>query len=158
MTAQTDTRRTFPPEQQLCFAVYAAGQAFTRLYRPLLAPLGLTYPQYLVMLTLWDGDGVPISAIGHRLGLDTGTLTPLLKRLEANGLVTRTRSAEDERKVVIALTEKGRMLEKDAAGIPEAVACASTLDVGGIVALREEIQALTRALNADAACRVGETA
>ncbi len=141
------TSRILPPEQQLCFAVYAAGQAFTRLYRPLLAPLGLTYPQYLVMLVLWEADGIGVTAIGQRLGLDSGTLTPLLKRLEASGLVERRRSAEDERKVVVTLTVSGRTLEAKAKTIPEAVACASGRDLKGVAALRDEIKALTRALD-----------
>ncbi|WMT87060.1 MarR family transcriptional regulator [Pelagibacterium sp. 26DY04] len=145
MKHRTDT---LPPQDQLCFAVYAAGQAFNRLYRGLLEPLGLTYPQYLVMLVLWRDDGVSVSAIGQRLGLDTGTLTPLLKRLEASGLLTRTRSAQDERKVVIALTDKGRALEDKARDIPQAIACASGRDLPGVVALRDEINALTRALEA----------
>lgn len=149
MNAHTDI---LPPEDQLCFAVYAAGQAFNRLYRGLLEPLGLTYPQYLVMLVLWRGDGVPVSTIGQKLGLDTGTLTPLLKRLEANGLVTRTRSAVDERKVEIGLTDTGRALEEKARDIPQAVACASGRDLPGVVALRDEINALTKALDAAGAC------
>ena len=149
MNAHTDI---LPPEDQLCFAVYAAGQAFNRLYRGLLEPLGLTYPQYLVMLVLWRGDGVPVSTIGQKLGLDTGTLTPLLKRLEANGLVTRTRSAVDERKVEIGLTDTGRALEEKARDIPQAVACASGRGLPGVVALRDEINALTKALDAAGAC------
>lgn len=149
MNAHTDM---LPPEDQLCFAVYAAGQAFNRLYRGLLEPLGLTYPQYLVMLVLWRGDGVPVSTIGQKLGLDTGTLTPLLKRLEVNGLVTRTRSAVDERKVEIGLTDTGRALEEKARDIPQAVACASGRDLPGVVALRDEINALTKALDDAGAC------
>lgn len=149
MNAHTDI---LPPEDQLCFAVYAAGQAFNRLYRGLLEPLGLTYPQYLVMLVLWRGDGVPVSTIGQKLGLDTGTLTPLLKRLEVNGLVTRTRSAVDERKVEIGLTDTGRALEEKARDIPQAVACASGRDLPSVVALRDEINALTKALDAAGAC------
>src|SRR5215467_14258900 len=89
---------------QLCFAVYSTAHAFNRVYKPLLDRLGLTYPQYLVMLALWERDGVPVKEIGERLFLDSGTLTPLLKRLETAELVTRTRSAEDERQVIVALT------------------------------------------------------
>lgn len=135
------------PEQQLCFAVYAAGQAFARLYRPLLEPLGLTYPQYLAMLVLWEGEPISVTGIGQRLGLDTGTLTPLLKRLEAAGLVRRTRSAEDERRVVVTLTDPGRALKERARTIPDAVACASGRDIDGVVALRDELKALARALD-----------
>src|ERR1700737_1717466 len=93
---------------QLCFAVYSTAHAFNRVYKPLLDRLGLTYPQYLVMLALWERDGVPLKDIGERLFLDSGTLTPLLKRLEAAGLVKRTRSTEDERQVKIVLTALGQ--------------------------------------------------
>ena len=140
------------PEQQLCFAVYAAGQAFARLYRPLLEPLGLTYPQYLTMLVLWEGEPVSVTGIGQRLGLDTGTLTPLLKRLEAAGLVRRTRSATDERRVVVTLTDSGRALKEQARSIPDAVSCASGRDVPDVMKLRDEINALSRALDASRAC------
>src|SRR5919107_6422216 len=95
---------------ELCFATYAAAQAFNRVYKPLLDPLGLTYPQYLVLLVLWEGDNIPVKEIGQRLFLDSGTLTPLLKRLQAAGIVERTRDAEDERQVRITLTQKGRDL------------------------------------------------
>ena len=94
-------------DQQLCFAVYAAAHAFNRFYKPLLVPLGLTYPQYLVLLVLWEADGQTVSGIGERLMLDSGTLTPLLKRLEAAGFVTRARSAHDERQVLVRLTDAG---------------------------------------------------
>ena len=95
-------------DNQICFAVYSTAHAFNRVYKPLLDKLGLTYPQYLVMLVLWERDGVPVKDIGERLFLDSGTLTPLLKRLEAAELVKRTRSTEDERQVLIALTPQGR--------------------------------------------------
>src|SRR4030095_8240519 len=91
-------------DNQICFAVYSTAHAFNRFYKPLLDKLGLTYPQYLVMLVLWEEDGLPVKEIGERLFLDSGTLTPLLKRLEAAGLVKRTRSKEDERQVIVALT------------------------------------------------------
>src|ERR1700749_1050842 len=94
-------------DNQICFAIYSATHAFNRVYKPLLDRLGLTYPQYLVMLVLWERDGVPVRDIGERLSLDSGTLTPLLKRLEQAGLVKRTRSSEDERQVLIALTAHG---------------------------------------------------
>src|SRR5258707_15409358 len=99
---------------QLCFAVYSAAHAFNRFYKPLLDRLGLTYPQYLVMLVLWERDGLPVKDIGERLFLDSGTLTPLLKRLEAAHLVKRTRSTEDERQVLIALTPQGQALQNKA--------------------------------------------
>ncbi len=97
---------------QLCFAVYSAAHAFNRVYKPLLAALGLTYPQYLTMLVLWEQDDVAVKAIGERLGLDSGTLTPLLKRLEKLGLVARRRDPADERSVRIALTTEGRALRQ----------------------------------------------
>src|SRR4051794_978318 len=97
-------------DNQICFAVYSAAHAFTRFYKPLLERLGLTYPQYLVMLALWERDGVPLKDIGERLFLDSGTLTPLLKRLEAAQLIKRTRGTEDERQVMIALTPQGQTL------------------------------------------------
>src|SRR3981081_2418215 len=99
---------------QLCFAIYSTAHASTRAYKPLLDRLGLTYPQYLVMLVLWERDGVPVKDIGERLFLDSGTLTPLLKRLEAAALIKRTRSTADERQVLIALTPKGHALREKA--------------------------------------------
>src|SRR5215470_15501153 len=91
-------------DHQLCFALYSASLAMTKLYKPLLDPLGLTYPQYLAMLVLWEGDGIGVSDLGQRLQLDSGTLTPLLKRLEAAGLVQRLRDSDDERRVLLQLT------------------------------------------------------
>src|SRR6267143_6393446 len=97
---------------QLCFAIYSTAHAFNRVYKPLLKRLGLTYPQYLVMLVLWERDGLPVRDIGERLFLDSGTLTPLLKRLETAGLVRRTRSTDDERQVLIDLTPQGQALRE----------------------------------------------
>src|ERR1700760_4745824 len=112
-------------ENQICFAVYSAAHAFNRVYKPLLDGLGLTYPQYLVMLVLWERDGLAVKEIGEQLFLDSGTLTPLLKRLEAAHLVKRTRSAADERQVLIALTAQGAALrEKAKATIPPAILAA----------------------------------
>jgi len=133
---------------QLCFAVYAAGHAFNSAYKKLLAPLGLTYPQYLVMLVLWEQDGLTVSAIGVRLGLDSGTLTPLLKRLEAAGLLSRLRDAADERQVRITLTPAGRALKQKAKAIPEKLACASGLSFPDAGALRQALGRLTTELNA----------
>ncbi|HEY5798203.1 MAG TPA: MarR family winged helix-turn-helix transcriptional regulator [Bosea sp. (in: a-proteobacteria)] len=112
-------RRSPRLEDQLCFAVYQTGHAFTRLYRSILADLGLTYPQYLVMLVLWDCDGLGVKAVGERLSLDSGTLTPLLKRLEASGLIRRERSREDERQVLLHLTEAGEALREKGVCVPE---------------------------------------
>ena len=105
-------------DNQICFAVYSAAHAFNRVYKPLLDRLGLTYPQYLVMLALWERDGVPLKDIGERLFLDSGTLTPLLKRLEAAQLIKRTRGTEDERQVLIALTPQGHALKEKARAVP----------------------------------------
>lgn len=124
---------------QLCFAVYSTAHAFNKVYKSLLDPLGLTYPQYLVMLLLWDEDEVTVKELGQRLQLDSGTLTPLLKRLEANGLVTRRRSQSDERRVVVALTEAGRALDAKAAGVPRDMFCATGLTLDGLNQLRDTL-------------------
>ncbi len=111
-------------DEQLCFAIYSAAHAFNRVYRPFLAELGLTYPQYLVMLVLWECDGQTVKGIGERLLLDSGTLTPLLKRLDSAGLVSRTRGREDERQVLVTLTEQGRALRRKAGRALNPVPCA----------------------------------
>src|SRR5829696_8980045 len=100
---------------QLCFAIYATAHAFTRFYKPLLEPLGLTYPQYLVMLVLWERDGLTVKEIGQQLHLDSGTLTPVLKRLQATGYVRRSRDLPDERQVRVTLTQRGREIRAQAA-------------------------------------------
>lgn len=133
---------------QLCFAVYSAAHAFNRVYKPHLDRMGLTYPQYLAMLVLWDEDGLAVKAIGGRLGLDSGTLTPLLKRLEAAGLVLRARDPADERSVRVSLTDKGRALEKQAEGVPFALGCAMGKSLPEIAGLRREIVILRDALEA----------
>jgi DNA-binding MarR family transcriptional regulator len=127
---------------QLCFAVYSTGHAFNRVYKPLLDRLGLTYPQYLVMLVLWERDNVPVKEIGERLFLDSGTLTPLLKRLEAAGLIRRTRSKQDERQVLIALTAEGQALHEKAKMLPEAILAASACSIGELTALKTDLIAL----------------
>jgi DNA-binding MarR family transcriptional regulator len=127
-------------DNQLCFALYSTSLAMTKVYKPLLAKLGMTYPQYLVMLVLWENDGLMVSRIGERLYLDSGTLTPLLKRLEAGGLITRVRDAEDERRVQIHLTVAGRALKAEAASIPACIAAHTRSDMQGLVALNQEIQ------------------
>lgn len=114
-------------DDQLCFALYAASRAVTQRYRPLLEELGLTYPQYLAMLVLWEHGAVPVKDIGAALQLDYGTLTPLIKRLEANGLVRRERSAQDERTVVVSLTDDGEELRQRAAAVPAAIGAAMGL-------------------------------
>lgn len=105
-------------ENQLCFPVYAASRLITRIYQPYLDEIGITYPQYLVLLVLWENDEVTVNEISRKLILNTNTMTPLLKRLEAQGLITRRRSGKDERKVIIALTAKGKKLQPRAAEIP----------------------------------------
>jgi DNA-binding MarR family transcriptional regulator len=135
-------------DNQICFAVYSTAHAFNRVYKPLLDRLGLTYPQYLVMLTLWERDGVPVKDIGARLFLDSGTLTPLLKRLEAAELIKRTRSTEDERQVLIALTPQGHALREKAKAVPQSILAASACSVGELLAMKDEIVALRDRLNA----------
>ena len=134
-------------DDQLCFALYAATNTITRAYRPLLEQIGLTYPQYLVMLVLWEGDGVTVGQIGERLALDSGTLTPLLKRLEATGLVQRLRDAADERRVLLRLTAAGRALKTRAARVPLKVAKASGCELGELSDLTARLQNLRQNLN-----------
>jgi DNA-binding MarR family transcriptional regulator len=133
---------------QICFAVYSTAHAFNRVYKPLLDPLGLTYPQYLVMMVLWERDGVPVKDIGEKLFLDSGTLTPLLKRLEAVELVKRTRGTEDERQVLIALTPNGRALKEQARAVPQAILSSSACSVGELLTMKNELIALRDKLNA----------
>lgn len=137
-------------DDQLCFSVYAASHAFTRFYKKLLGPLGLTYPQYLVLLTLWEQDGLPLRAIGERLGLDSGTLTPLLRRMEESGLVTRMRDAEDERQVRISLTAKGKRLEAKAQSFPASIGAAASCSSAELQALRNLLFTLRDDLDAAA--------
>jgi DNA-binding MarR family transcriptional regulator len=143
-------RVTAPPilDDQLCFALYSASLALTKAYRPILEALDLTYPQYLVMLCLWERDGLAVREIGERLRLDSGTLTPLLKRLESRGLLRRSRDAGDERRVLIALTDAGRALGARAAAIPPRVLEATGLTPQEareerlrLAALRDRLQA-----------------
>jgi len=131
-----------------CFSIYAAANAVTRFYRKTLGDLGLTYPQYLVMLVLWERDGLPVKDIGERLFLDSGTLTPLLKRLEAAELIKRTRSTEDERQVLIALTSRGQALREKARAVPQAILAASACSVTELSAMKNELIALRDRLNA----------
>jgi DNA-binding MarR family transcriptional regulator len=135
-------------DNQVCFAVYSTAHAFNRVYKPLLDRLGLTYPQYLVMLVLWERDDVAVKEIGERLFLDSGTLTPLLKRLEAADLVKRTRSTADERQVLIALTSKGRALQEKARTVPQSILAASACSISELSALKNDLVALRDQLNA----------
>ena len=129
-------------ENQFCFALYSTSLAMTKTYKALLDRLGLTYPQYLVMLVLWEGDDVLVKSIGEKLLLDSGTLTPLLKRLEALGLVKRTRDRLDERQVRITLTRDGRALKRRARDIPPQVLCASGRSQKTLVELRAQLLAI----------------
>ena len=135
-------------DNQICFAIYSIAHAFNRIYKPLLDRLGLTYPQYLVMIVLWERDGVPVKEIGGRLFLDSGTLTPLLKRLEQAGLIKRTRSTEDERQVLIGLTSQGHALKDKARSVPPSIPAASQCSVAELSAVKNEIVALRDRLNA----------
>jgi DNA-binding MarR family transcriptional regulator len=135
-------------DNQICFAIYSTAHAFNRVYKPLLDRLGLTYPQYLVMLVLWERDGVPVKDIGERLFLDSGTLTPLLKRLETAGLIKRTRSTEDERQVLIALTSQGQALREKARTVPQAILATSACSITELSALKSELVALRDRLDA----------
>jgi MarR family transcriptional regulator, organic hydroperoxide resistance regulator len=143
-------RAAAPPtpdlDDLLCFAVYATGFAFNRVYREPLRRLGLTYPQYLVMVTLWAGDDVTVGQIGERLSLDTNTLTPLLKRLETLGFVSRRRSPADERRVLVTLTPRGEALRAQAAGIMQCVGEATGLPPDRLASLTADIRALRRNL------------
>ncbi|AML56168.1 MarR family winged helix-turn-helix transcriptional regulator [Serratia rubidaea] len=129
-------------DQQMCFALYSANLALHKVYRKLLSQLELTYPQYLVMLVLWERDEITVSDIGERLFLDSATLTPLLKRLEAAGLLVRYRAAADERQVIIALTEAGRALRAKAQSVPEAVMCASDCSLEEVQSLKLQLEKL----------------
>ncbi|WP_439596157.1 MarR family winged helix-turn-helix transcriptional regulator [Falsiroseomonas sp.] len=133
-------------EENLCFALYAANHAFTAAYKPLLEPLGLTYPQYLVLLVLWEAEEPTVKAIGQRLHLDSGTLTPLLKRMESAGLLQRRRDAEDERQVRIALTQAGRALEAEAVEVQRRLSCLLQGPGADPAALRQQLLALARSL------------
>lgn len=135
-------------DQMLCFAVYSAGHAFTRFYKPRLDALDLTYPQYLVFLVLWEKDDLTVKTLGQRLFLDSGTITPLIKRLEARGLVSRHRDDEDERQVRIRLTPEGRALRGKAQAIPLAVIEGAGQSLEATEALRQELVALRARLDA----------
>ncbi|MCT7357329.1 MarR family transcriptional regulator [Streptomyces sp. 15-116A] len=137
-------------DQQICFSLNAASRAFNGVYRVILKDLGLTYPQYLVMLVLWEHGALPVKRLGEHLRLDSGTLSPLLKRLEAAGLVRRERSARDERSVEVRPTEEGAALRERAAEVPRRIAAATGFELAEIRALRSDLDRLTTALDAAA--------
>lgn len=133
-------------DNQLCFAVYSANLAFNQKYRQLLAPLGITYPQYLVMLVLWEQDRVTVSEIGKRLYLESSTLTPMLKKLEKSELITRQRSDQDERQVLIGLTKQGLALKQQAQMIPELIQQNSQCDLQTLIELKHQLEQLRATL------------
>ena len=129
-------------DNQLCFALYSSSLLMTKLYKPVLAPFGLTYPRYLVLLVLWETDRLAVSELGERLFLDSGTLTPLLKRMESAGLLTRTRAVDDERRVIVGLSAQGRALRRRCEGVPIEVGCATGCKLSEITALTAQLHAL----------------
>ena len=157
MSKSTSPKAKSPPsfqlalDEQLCFAVYSTMLSINKAYRGLLKKLGLTYPQYLVMLVLWERDGLMVSEIGERLFLDSPTLTPLLKRLESSSLVVRERSSADERQVIVSLTEAGRRLRERAVGVPDCVATAMACAPGELEFLRGRLVDLRGRLLSNAA-------
>jgi len=137
-------------DRQICFSLHAASRAFNGVYRVILKDLGLTYPQYLVMLVLWEEGPLPVKKLGEHLRLDSGTLSPLLKRLETAGLVRRERSARDERSVEVRLTEEGASMRDRALEVPRRILTATGFEISEIGALRERLDQLTVALDAAA--------
>jgi DNA-binding MarR family transcriptional regulator len=135
-------------DAQLCFALYSTSLAMTKTYKPLLDKVGLTYPQYLSMLVLWESDELTVKQMAERLSLDSATMTPLLKRLEAQGYVKRVRGVEDERQVYIHLTDAGRALKKTIRGIPGEIFCAAGSDGDRLIKLRDELMRLRASLMA----------
>ncbi|HEX2143852.1 MAG TPA: MarR family transcriptional regulator [Glycomyces sp.] len=132
--------------EQACFALYTASRATIALYRPLLDRLGLTYPQFLVLMALWENDGLTVTALGDALQLDSGTVSPLLKRLEAAGFVERRRGSDDERRVTVHLTETGAALESEGCEITQVVGSASGMSYDELVALRDKLNGFTEAV------------
>ena len=132
-------------DEQLCFPIYAASNLIVKAYRPFLTPLGLTYPQYLVMLVLWEKECVSVGDLGQILHLDSGTLTPLLKRMETSGLINRSRDPNDERRVLISLKDKGRDLSAEAEKIPEELT--KNIEFANLNQLRDELKALVNLLS-----------
>ena len=129
-------------DQQLCFALYSTGLAMDKVYRKVLRPLNLTYPQYLVMLVLWEADGLTVTELGDRLFLDSATLTPLLKRLEQNGVLARRRAAQDERQVLISLTASGRALKEKAVDVQLSIFRAAQCSADELTAIKKQLEQL----------------
>ena len=146
MSDANDPPPMLPLDDQLCFSLYATSIAINRIYKPMLDRLGITYPQYLLLHTLWEEDGRTVGAIAERLALEPSTVTPLAKRLETAGIVTRERDPRDERQVRIRLTDRGRALSEDSRCLAQAVAERSGMSVEELGRLTVEVQALRRAL------------
>ncbi|WP_285727368.1 MarR family winged helix-turn-helix transcriptional regulator [Psychromicrobium xiongbiense] len=149
MVPQNDLTSTL--KDQVCFALYSTSRAFTAAYRPLLEPLGLTYPQYLVLLVLWERDRLSVQELGEALQLDSGTLSPLLRRMETGDLLCRHRASDDERRVEVELTAHGRVLQREAARIPGQLAAESGIDPRRWAELCGTLQELNQALRAHSA-------
>ncbi len=157
MTVNVDTMNDLALNRQLCFPLYAASNLIARRYRAVLGPLGLTYPQYLVMLVLWESSPQSVGGLGEKLHLDSGTLTPLVKRLVAAGFVSRGRDPADDRRVLVSLTEKGHALRTSAASIPQSLVKGMAITPGELEHLRDEVQYLVQILTApDAAAAPDE--
>ncbi len=157
MATTTAPEKTPRLDDQLCFALYAASRAVTQAYAPLLAPLGITYPQYLVLLVLWEEEAASVKRLGLRLQLDSGTLTPVLKRMEAQGLVVRRRDPEDERVVLVSLTAAGKGLRKGARAIQEQLLCRLDGKWKELARLRDELRRLTSHVRASCAAQPEES-
>jgi MarR family transcriptional regulator, organic hydroperoxide resistance regulator len=137
-----NTNNLLKLENQLCFSAYTASRLITKLYRPFLEQIGITYPQYLVMLVLWEEEGITLKDLGNRLYLDSGTLTPLLKRLEALKLINRERSSEDERLLCVTITNEGRLLKEKAKLIPECLLSSINIDTTELIQLKKGLDNL----------------
>ncbi|MYN44065.1 MarR family transcriptional regulator [Pseudoduganella sp. FT93W] len=146
MTTQAPLSAVPQLDQQLCFALYSTSLAMSKLYRKLLRGLGLTYSQYLVMMVLWERNDLTVSEVGERLFLDSATLTPLLKRMEQAGLLTRARAASDERQVIISLTPQGDALRHEAAKLPPSILQATHCSVDQVVGMKTQLDALRASL------------
>ncbi|MBB1609888.1 MULTISPECIES: MarR family winged helix-turn-helix transcriptional regulator [Pseudomonas] len=146
MSQPKDACESLKLDNQLCFALYSTSLQMTKVYKPLLQQLGLTYPQYIAMLVLWEQDGITVGEISARMLTDPGSLTPLLKRLEGEGLITRKRSASDERVVELRLTDKGRELRQQAESIPACILAASGLSLEELGRLKNELVELRGSL------------
>ncbi|CAM2156390.1 Organic hydroperoxide resistance transcriptional regulator [Pararobbsia alpina] len=141
-TPTIDPKSSLLLDQQICFALYSTSLAMTKIYRKVLTELGLTYPQYLVMMVLWEKDEVTVSEIGERLFLDSATLTPLLKRIEALDLIARTRAVKDERQVIVTLTSAGKKLRKQAESIPVSILCATGCEPAELMEIKNSLAKL----------------